>query len=78
MKTFADEFQKPQLKAGVLDGKLLDADAIKVLASLPTKDVLRSQLLGVFKAPMGKLVRLLNEPAASLARVLQAKADKQG
>ena len=76
MKTFADEFEKPKLKAGVLDGKLLDADAIKALASLPTKDVLRSQLLGVFKAPMGKLVRVLNEPAASLARVLQAKADK--
>lgn len=76
MKTFADEFEKPKLKAGVLDGKLLDADAIKALASLPTKDVLRSQLLGVFKAPLGKLVRVLNEPAASLARVLQAKADK--
>lgn len=76
MKTFADEFEKPQLKAGVLDGKLLDSAAIKTLAALPTKDVLRAQLLGVFKAPMGKLVRLLNEPAASLARVLKAKADK--
>jgi len=76
MKTFADEFEKPQLKAGVLDGQLLDSAAIKTLASLPTKDVLRSQLLAVFKAPMGQLVRLLNEPAASLARLLQAKADK--
>lgn len=76
MKTFADEFEKPQLKAGVLDGKLLDAAAIKALASLPTKDVLQAQLLGVLLAPASKLVRTLNEPAASLARVLKAKADK--
>lgn len=76
MKTFADEFEKPQLKAGVLDGKLLDAAAIKALASLPAKEVLYAQLLGVLQAPASKLARLLNEPAASLARVLQAKADK--
>lgn len=76
MKTFADEFEKPQLKAGVLDGKLLDAAAIKALASLPTREVLLAQLLGVLQAPASKLVRTLNEPAASLARVLQAKADK--
>lgn len=76
MKTFADEFEKPQLKAGILDGRLLDAAAIKALASLPTKEVLLAQLLGVLLAPASKLVRTLNEPAASLARVLKAKADK--
>ena len=75
MKTFADEFEKPQLKAGVLDGKLLDAAAIKALASLPAREVLLAQLLGVLQAPASKLVRTLNEPAASLARVLKAKAD---
>lgn len=76
MKTFADECQKPQLKAGVLDGKFLSADAIKALASLPSREVLLAQLLGVLQAPAGKLVRTLNEPAASLARALKAKAEK--
>lgn len=76
MKTFADEFTKPQLKAGVLDGKFLDAEALKALASLPSREVLLAQLLGVLQAPAGKLVRTLNEPAAALARVLQAKAEK--
>lgn len=76
MKTFADEFEKPQMKAGVLDGRLLDSAGIKALASLPTREVLLAQLLGVLQAPAAKLARLLNEPAASLARVLKAKADK--
>jgi large subunit ribosomal protein L10 len=76
MKTFADEFEKPQMKAGVLDGKYLTADGLKVLADLPARDVLLAQLLGVLQAPASQLVRLLNEPAASLARVIQAKGDK--
>lgn len=75
MKTFADEFEKPKMKAGVMDGKYLAPDAIKALASLPSREVLLAQLLGVLQAPASKLVRLLNEPAASLARVLKAKGD---
>lgn len=75
MKNFAAEFEKPQMKVGVLDGKLLDGAALKVLADLPAKDVLQATLLGVLQAPASKLVRLLNEPAASLARVLKAKSE---
>jgi large subunit ribosomal protein L10 len=74
MKSFSDEFEKPQIKAGVLDGKYLSADGIKALADLPAREVLLAQLLGVLQAPASKLVRTLNEPAASLARVLNAKA----
>lgn len=78
MKNFAAEFTKPKVKAGVLDGALLDANGIKALADLPSKEVLQSQLLGVLQAPASALVRLLNEPAASLARVLKAKGDAAG
>ena len=76
MKTFAKEFEKPKLKAGVLDGAILTADGINSLADLPSKEVLQATLLGVLQAPASKLVRVLNEPAASLARVLQAKSEK--
>ncbi len=75
MKNFAAEFEKPKMKAGVLDGKYLDGAGIKILADLPSREVLLATLLGVLQAPASKLVRVLNEPAASLARVLQAKAD---
>ncbi|MCE9520003.1 MAG: 50S ribosomal protein L10 [Verrucomicrobia bacterium] len=76
MKTFSSEFERPKMKAGVLDGKYLTPDGIKVLADLPAREVLLAQLLGVLQAPASQLVRLLNEPAASLARVIQAKGDQ--
>ena len=76
LKTFAAEFQKPSLKGGVLDGKALDANELKALADLPSREQLLATLLGVINAPATKLLRTINEPGASLARVLQAKADK--
>jgi large subunit ribosomal protein L10 len=75
MKNFTAEFTKPIMKAGVLDGNLLDAAGIKALADLPSREVLLAQLLGVLQAPASKLVRTLAEPASSLARVLKAKSE---
>jgi large subunit ribosomal protein L10 len=46
------------------------------LADLPPKEVLQAQLLGLLLSPATKLVRTLNEPGASLARVLAAIAEK--
>ena len=48
------------------------------LADLPSLDVLRATLLGTLQAPAQDLVRLLNEPGTRLARVLKARADKEG
>ncbi len=64
------------MKGGVLDSKLLSADELDALASLPPMPSLQAQLLGLLQQPASTLVRLLNEPAASLARVLQAKAEQ--
>ncbi len=75
VKTFKAEFDRPEIKGGLLDRAVLQVDEILVLADLPSKPVLQATLLGVLQAPASKMVRLLNEPAASLARVLQAKAD---
>lgn len=75
LKNFAAEFEKPKIKLGVLDGKLLTADQIKSLASLPSREVLLATLLGLLQAPASSLARLLSEPAGSLARVLGAKKD---
>ncbi len=75
LKTFAKEFQKPVVKAGVLDNAALDAAQVTALADLPSKQVLQATLLGLLQTPATSFVRVLNEPGASLARVLQAKAD---
>jgi large subunit ribosomal protein L10 len=78
LKTFVAEFTKPPVKAGVLDNAILSAEQVQALADLPSKEVLQGKLLGLLLAPASKLVRTLNEPAASLARVLKAKADAAG
>jgi len=78
LKTFAAEFKKPTVRAGVLDNAALSAEQVAALADLPSKDVLRATLLGLLQAPASKLVRVLNEPGASLARVLKAKGDSMG
>ena len=75
LKTFVAEFTKPPVKAGILDNAILSAEQVQALADLPSKEVLQATLLGVLLAPATKLVRVLNEPGASLARVLKAKAD---
>jgi len=78
LKTFAAEFKKPAVRAGVLDNAPLTVDQVNELADLPSKDVLRAKLLGLLQTPASQLVRVLNEPASSLARVLKAKADAEG
>ena len=76
LRDFAKEFSKGAVRSGLLDGVYLTPDDVRGLADLPPRPVLLAQLLGVLQAPGSKLVRTLNEPGASLARVLQAKADK--
>jgi len=76
LKTFVAEFTKPPVKVGILDNAVLSAEQIQVLADLPSKEALQGKLLGLLLAPAGQFVRLLNEPASSLARVLKAKAEK--
>jgi large subunit ribosomal protein L10 len=75
MKTFAKEFDKAKVKAGVLDGALLTAESINSLADLPSKPQLQAQLLALFNTPATQLVRVLNEPATGLVRVLKAKGE---
>ena len=76
LKTFAAEFEKPKIRVGILDNSILDTVQVIALADLPPKEVLQAQLLGLLLSPATKLVRTLNEPGASLARVLAAIAEK--
>lgn len=75
---FAKEVEMLQLKVGVMDGQKLDSNGIKALANLPSKEVLRAQLLGVLQAPMSKFVGTLNAVPSGFVRVLAAQKDKQG
>ena len=66
--SFKDLGEKFKLRGGVLDGKPLTAEEIQALATLPPREVILAQLLGLLQAPATQLVRLLNEPGSALAR----------
>lgn len=76
LKAFAAEFKIAALKIGVVGKDVLSTAEVESLAELPPREVLLAQFLGVLLAPATKLVRTLNEPAASLARLLNAKAEQ--
>ena len=78
VKTFGTELDRLKVQFGYLNNQRLEQPEIMMLADLPSLEVLRAKLLGLFSAPASSLVRLLNTPAAQLARVLQARAEKQG
>jgi large subunit ribosomal protein L10 len=74
--TYAKENEKLVILGGAMGKTVLDANGVKALAELPSLDELRARLLGLIKAPAGKLVRTINEPGSALARLLKAKIDK--
>ena len=76
LKNFAAEFDKLKLKFGYLNNQRLEVASIIALADLPSLDVLRAKLLGLFNAPATKLATLINTPATQLAQVIKAKAEK--
>lgn len=47
------------LKAGVYEGKILDANGVKQLASIPSKEVLLAQLMGLMQSPVSSVARVL-------------------
>jgi large subunit ribosomal protein L10 len=69
---------KLKLRGGVLDGKALTPEEVQSLATLPSREVIFGQLLGLLNAPATQLVRLLNEPGSYLARVIDAIGKKNG
>lgn len=72
---FAKTNGKLKVKAGWLDGRLLDEGEVGALARLPGKDELRGSLLSVFVGAPTKFVRLLTAGPSAFARLLQARAD---
>ena len=62
------------IKAGLYNGKLLDVAGVKALATIPSRDELLSQLLGVMLAPVSAMARVLGAVAAQKATGAPAPA----
>ena len=74
---YANRNEKLTIIGGGLAGQQIDATGIKELASLPSLDELRGKLIGLLQAPAAKLVTVLQAPAGQIARIFAAYAEKQ-
>lgn len=63
-------------KCGYIEGAMLSDKDVAAIAGLPSKDVLRAQLLGLLVAVPTGLVRVLNAKASSIVNVINAYKNK--
>jgi large subunit ribosomal protein L10 len=61
---------------GSMDGKTLDKAGIEALAKMPSLDELRGKLVGLVQAPAAKIARVVQAPAGKMARVIKAREDQ--
>lgn len=74
---FAKTNTKLEIKAGIVDGKVIDVDGVNSLASLPSREVLVAQVLGGLNAPIQGFANVLQGTIRSLAIVLNAIAEEK-
>ena len=73
---YAKDNDKFVVVGAVLGKSVLNEDGVKSLATLPSLDQLRGQLIGLIQAPATKVAGVLQAPAGQLARVFNAYATK--
>ncbi|MGQ0674800.1 MAG: 50S ribosomal protein L10 [Rhodospirillales bacterium] len=74
---YATQNNKLEIVGGALGDKLLNAEAVKTLAKLPSLNELRARIVGMLQTPATRVAAVLQAPAGQLARLLKAKAAKQ-
>lgn len=78
LQKYAKDFDKLEIKGGLLEGNLIDPARIKALADLPPREVLLAQVAGAFAAPMtgfaGAAQGILRKFVGTLDAVREKKA----
>ena len=73
---YAEGNPKITIIGGSMDGKTLDKAGIEALAKMPSLDELRGKLVGLVQAPAAKIARVVQVPAGKIARVIKAREDQ--
>lgn len=77
LKEYSKTYEKLEVKALSVGGKLYGPLHLDAVASLPTRDEAIAKLMYVMKAPIEKFVRTLAEPHAKLVRTIAAVKDQK-
>lgn len=70
LSTFARTTPALTLKVAIIDGQVLEPKDLRAVADLPSRETLRSQIVGAVQGPMAQLVGLLTAPQRELAYIL--------
>ncbi len=66
------------VRGGILQGKPMSAEQVRELASLPSAEVLRGQVLGAIVAPLSAIAALINAPLQNLVGLIDARIEQLG
>lgn len=72
----AETYEKLNVRALAIGGKLFGPKDLDTVAKLPTRDQAIAILMSVMQAPIGRLVRTMAEPCAQMVRTVAAIRDK--
>ena len=75
VSTFARTNQALTIKGGYVEGRVIAPEGLKALADLPSREALRSQLVGAIQGPLAQLVGLLQAPQRELAYILARRGE---
>jgi large subunit ribosomal protein L10 len=75
LNDFAKTHDKLVIKAGAMPNYLMDAEGVKALATMPSREELLATLLATMQAPVSQFVRTLNEVPGRFVRTLAAVRD---
>jgi len=74
---FAKQYEKLEIKAGVVEGNIVDINGIKAIANLPSREELIAKVVGGLAGPMYGIVNVLNANIRGLVVALNAIAEKK-
>ncbi len=74
---YSKKNNKLRISGGVVEGRLYNADDIKLIADLPSKDVLLGIMAGMLQAPLSKMARALSATVGSFGYALKALETKK-
>ena len=74
---FAKDNDKLVIKGGAMANQVMDLEAVKTLASMPSREELLAKLMATMNEPIAKFVRTLNEVPARFVRTVAAYRDAQ-
>lgn len=77
LNDFSKDHKALEIKAGILDGKVIALDEVKALAELPSREELLAKLVGSMQAPISGFVNVLHGTLRNFVYVLDAIRDKK-